>query len=505
MSITPDRLRSVRAAYRRRGDGRTSADIAYAVYVGLLVLLTVAAPWCWGVGLTLAQPNVLSILKGPDADHMLGVMCGCILAGVVVFGAVRGPALLSPFFTLVLAGNDLPRSRTLRRPFMQSAALLTGILMGVALMAGTVLVATGNASAWDAVAFMAAVGCFGVLGSVAWLSGQVLGDKNAAKLSTGLLLSSLFNVAVPSLAVLAPWGWVGRLWLAGSTVNLWALAGLLLVTAATVRLVPKLLNSLTGTALLDQSTRWQVAGVSAFVGDAAAALGSFRAQPRWGRTLPAVTRNHVAARFLIRDFLGALRTPKRFMTGIVFLLLGNFTLVLGSSLLGMPAWLLGGLGGVLCYLAVGVFSDGFRHAGEAASAPPLYKYSNTQLYALHAAFPLVVTFVCSLIVTASVAATGVPVGARALGISVLIVIVRAYDSAKGSLPVSLLSPMPSQFGDISTVAVLVWQADAILISAAAGAALLALISSGSLLAAATLLVGTTLVILAKTKRRIDSL
>ncbi|GAA5229998.1 hypothetical protein [Arthrobacter cryoconiti] len=505
MTFTPDRLRSVRAVYRRRGDGRTRGDITYAVYVGFLALLTVAAPWCWGIGLTLAQPSLLSILTDPNADHMVGVVCGLVLAGLAASGAVRGPALLSPFFTAVLAGNDLPRSRTLRRPFIQSAALLTGILMGVALLASTVPVTTGIASAWNGMAFVAAAGCFGVLGSVTWLSGQVLGDKHAGRLTAGLLIASLFTWTIPTLGVLAPWGWVGRLWMTGSSVNLWVLAGLLLVTAAAAMRVSKLLNSLTGTALMDQSLRWQAAGVSAFVGDAAAAaLGSFRAQPQWGRTWPAATCNHAAVRFFVRDFIGTLRTPKRFMTGIIFLLLGNLTLVLGPSLLGMPAWLLGGMGGGLCYLALGVFSDGFRHAAEAASAPPLYKYSNTQLYALHAVFPLVVTLACSVIVTASVAVTGVPVSAAAVGISVLIVIVRAYDSAKSPLPVSLLTPMPSQFGDMSTVTVLAWQADALLVSLAAGAGLLALTSSGSLLAATTLLAGAALVILATTKRRIRS-
>ncbi|MDD0857291.1 hypothetical protein NHF46_04835 [Arthrobacter alpinus] len=249
---------------------------------------------------------------------MVGVVGGCILAGLAAMGAVRGPALLSPFFTAVLAGNDLPRSRTLRRPFIQSAALLTGMLMGIALLASIVLVASGTATAWNGMTFVAAAGCFGVLGSVAWLSGHVLGDKHAWKLSAGLLIASLFTWTIPTLGVLAPWGWVGLLWMTGSSVNLWALAGLLLVTAAAARRVSKLLNALSGTALMDQSLRWQAAGVSAFVGDAAAALGCFRAQPQWGRTWLAVTLNHVALRFFIRDFIGTLRTPKRFMAGIIF-------------------------------------------------------------------------------------------------------------------------------------------------------------------------------------------
>lgn len=502
MTTSPDRLRSVRSVYRRRGDGRTRGDTTYAIYVGFLVLLTVAAPWGWGIGLTLAKPSVLSILTGPNADHVVGVVDGFVLAGLAAVGAVRGPALLSPFFTAVLAGNDLPRSRTLRRPFIQSAALLTGMLMVIALLASIVLVATGTTTAWNGMAFVAAAGCFGFLGSVTWLSGQVLGDKHAGKLSAGLLAAALFTWAIPTLGVLTPWGWVGRLWMTGSSVNLWALAGLLLVTAAAAMRVSKLLNALSGTALMDQSLRWQAAGISTFVGDAAAALGSFRAQPQWGRTWPAVTRNHVAVRFFIRDFIGTLRTPKRFMTGIIFLLLGNLAMVLGPSLLGMPTWLLGGLGGVFCYLALGVFSDGFRHAAEAASAPPLYKYSNTQLYALHAILPLMVALLCSAVAIA--AAAGIPVSAAPVGVSILVVIVRAYDSAKGPLPVSLLTPTPSLFGDMSTLTVIAWQADALLISLAAGAALLTLASSGSLIAALTLLVGAALVMIATTRRRIQS-
>lgn len=504
MTITPDRLGSVRAVYRRRGDGKTRGDANYAIYVGFLVLLTVAVPWGWGIGLTLANPSVLSILTGPNTGQVVGVVCGFILAGLAATGAVRGPALLSPFFTAVLAGNDLPRSRTLQRPFLQSAALLTVILMGIALLASTVLMATGTVTAWNGVAFVAAAGCFGVLGSVAWLSGQVLGTKHAGKLSAVLLAAALLTWAIPALAILVPWGWVGRLWPLGSIVNLWALAGLLLVTATAAWRVPKLLNSLTGTTLMDQSQRWQAAGVSAFVGDAAAALGSFRAQPQWGRTWQAVTLSQVPVRFFFRDFIGTLRTPKRFLTGFIFLMLGNLAMAVGPNLLGMPAWLLGGVGGGLCYLALGVFSDGFRHAAEAASAPPLYKYSNTQLYALHAILPLALALACSAIAIALVAVIGEPISVAAVGVSALMVVVRAYDSAKGPLPVSLLTPMPSQFGDMSTLTVLAWQADALLISLAAGATLLALTSSGSWLAALTLLAGAGLVILATTRRRIRS-
>ena len=61
----------------------------------------------------------------------------------------------------------------------------------------------------------------------------------------------------------------------------------------------------------------------------------------------------------------------------------------------------------------------------------------------------------------------------------LAVVVRAYDAAKGPLPAILLTSIPSPFGDLSSLNVVIWEADALLIAATAGAAIAALVHSGA--------------------------
>lgn len=503
MTANAERLRTVRTVYRRRGGGRTGGDITYAIYMGVLLLGAVAFPWIRAVALAMAQPAVLQALAAPAAGQVVGAVAGVLLAGLTAAGAMRGPALLSPFFTVALAGNDLPRSSTLLRPFLTAAAALTAVLTGAAMLAGAVLVTTGTAGLWSCVAFVAAVACLGVIGSAAWLAGQVLGPRHSGRLPTLLLAVVALTWCVPALAATTPWGWVGLLWaVGGTTAGFWGLACLLAVAAAAAWSVPVLLDSLTGHALMEQSQRWEAAGTFAMIGDASGALGSFRAQPRWGRTWWAVSHRSVAVRFFVRDLIGSLRTPYRFLSGTGFLMLGSLVVALAPGMSGVPAWLPGSVGAGLCYLALGVFGDGFRHAAQAAATAPLYGCSNGTLYALHSLLPFVVALACGVAGIGFAAAGGLPFSVVAAAVPVCLVAIRAYDSAKGPLPPSLLTPMPTQFGDMSSIAILTWQADALLISLAVGAGALSLLDAGAPLGAAAFLAGAAVVVLAMAWRRI---
>src|SRR5699024_4803014 len=52
---------------------------------------------------------------------------------------------------------------------------------------------------------------------------------------------------------------------------------------------------------------------------------------------------------------------------------------------------------------------------------------------------------------------------------------RARDAAKGPMPLSLMTPIPTPQGDLSVLSVLVWQADALLLAVLAGAVLAGLL------------------------------
>ena len=84
----------------------------------------------------------------------------------------------------------------------------------------------------------------------------------------------------------------------------------------------------------------------------------------------------------------------------------------------------------------------------------------------------------------------------------LVVLIRAYDSAKGPLPVLLLTPVPSPFGDLSSLNVSLWQADALLIAVVVGALGVAAGSPVSLLVLTLLITGLLVVGLRRRLRRL---
>src|SRR5699024_6273432 len=130
----------------------------------------------------------------------------------------------------------------------------------------------------------------------------------------------------------------------------------------------------------------------------------------------------------------------------------------------IPEWIPAAVGAGISYAALGVFTDGLRHAAETAAAPPLYRYSTAGLYGLHAILPALWAIACTLI-GASLAPAGTSLGlVISMGsLALFVVAARVYDSAKGPLPPVLLTPISTPAGDLSGLLVIAWQADALLI------------------------------------------
>ncbi|WP_416405544.1 hypothetical protein [Arthrobacter sp. LFS091] len=150
------------------------------------------------------------------------------------------------------------------------------------------------------------------------------------------------------------------------------------------------------------------------------------------------------------------------------------------------AWLPAAVGSVAVFFSLGVFSDGFRHAAESIAAPPIYGYAPFRMYALHSAFPVVWSMVCAGAACAAVAViTGgafTLAGVISLEVVLLTLIgIRIYDSARGPLPPILLTPIPTPFGDLSSLVILTWQLDAILLSAGTAGLLAGALSTGTII------------------------
>ncbi|MBT0773400.1 hypothetical protein KIH74_30925 [Kineosporia sp. J2-2] len=446
------RLRRLRDVHAGRG-GADAPDLVYAGYVVVLLVLFIGVPLLLAAVRALSGDEVAGAVFSAAGERGLRIGVGGFLAAAAACGRVYGPVTPEPFFVTLLVGTDLPRALALRRPFLLATAVAAVPLATAGLVAGLTFLANGVLSGPGLVRFLAVVAAVIVLAAWLWLAGQVLPDRWAWVLPGVVLTLTGTGLLVPAADVPTPWGWAARA-VVGHDGTAWAAAVLLVVTAgAAVVTVPVLLSATSGPRLRADAERRQITRTAAFSGEITVALDVYRARPGLGRTWRAVRGRPAPVRFLVRDLVAGARTPVRFSVGCL-------TLVVGLGLTAhAPGLLVAGAGSGLVYLALGVFSDGFRHAAQAGAGPPLYGVGVAELFVVHSLLPLT-----ALLVTAvAVGGTGV------VAAGLLLVAVRAYDSAKGPLPPILLTPVASPAGDLSSLNVLIWQADAALISVFCGA------------------------------------
>ncbi|MEV8254813.1 hypothetical protein AB0O95_12710 [Rhodoglobus sp. NPDC076762] len=458
-------LRRVRQLRRDR-QAQSESDLNYTIYAVVLVLLIVGVPVIRMAVLGLASPPVVSLLENAASPAVLAAATGLLISALLVLGRMRGPALMDPFRSAVVAGNHLPRRHTLRRPFIISAAQLVGLLVVVALVLSSALVVAGTTTALAVVTFVAATVLVGILAAIAWLAGQSLSTRTSTQVAGAVALVSLAGAVIPAGLLVTPWGWFALLYPSSELAAWPALVGLTIAVIAASLAVPRLLDGIRGPELSAQARRWTSAGTFTASADFAGALAQFRALPTTGRRWRAVRNGPVAVVVFGRDLVGSLRTPERFITAALALLVAGFLLASPSVVPAAVAWMTALLGGIIAFLALGVWSDGFRHAADTAAGLPLYGFGAAKEFALHATLPVAGV----LVFGGAGALTAIAVGAspvsvvEALVFALLVVTVRILNATKGQMPLELLTPIPTPAGDFSGALVMMWQADALLLT-----------------------------------------
>lgn len=502
-----DRIGGTRRLYADRGGSRTQGDTAYLAYLVVLVLAMVVIPFLIGVARILARPEILPALQSPSSEQVVLAVSGVLLAAVTVVGMHRGPAHLPPVLVGTLAATDLPRSRTLLRPFATAATGLTVLFTVAGGVVATVLATEGTTDVMGALAFTGASACLGVIAAAAWLAGQRVGPRHGWLLTASVLAATVLTLWFPALALITPWGWVAEVWPPTTMGEPWALLPLALVALVCIERVPRLLDRVRGPLLLRQSRQWEIVGIAAYTGDLSSALATFRSVPHLGRTWRAVPGVQAIVQYAVRDLVGAARTPVRAVSGLIFLTVGGFLSAVALAGTALPAWLLMSLAAVATFAALGTLTDGFRHAAETRSAPTLFGHTSGQLFVLHALLPTVLAVACALLGGVIAGLTGWPsAGLTGAGLlAALVVAVRAYDSTKGPLPLTLLTPAPSPLGDLSGLMVMVWQADALILAIALGVGLAYLVATAGLLLACGAAVVAVAVVILLTYGRLNNL
>lgn len=449
---------------------RTAGDRGYLVYMVLMVAVVAIAPLARAVWLSATSAGGLELLGSPVAPHATMLVVACLWASALLLGRDRGPALRPPFLTHALAVSALSRSDAFGGALLRAGALVTTSTTIVAGLVAGSLVSGEASTVLGAVLFTGVGTMVGVITTVAWLAGQAF-PRAAVRLALAVFgLGALTPVATP-LQSLTPWGWVGLAYPGGDSP--FAPVALFAVTVVLVTVVPALMSRLSLAELMAQAARWDAASAHATGMDFSAAAGLYQGRPHLGRHLRATRpMARLPVTFLVRDMIGATRTPGRLVVSVLALA-GAGALMTFAFAPTMPAWLLGAAAGLVVFAGLGPLTDGIRHAASVVGDLPLYGIDDRQLLANHAIFPLtaVVLVMLAAVVVCSICAGTGPAAPllSSLALGMLALAARVGNALKGPIPPSLLTPIPTPAGDLGAAVRMAWALDGLLFAALAGA------------------------------------
>lgn len=464
------RFRGAIAVWRSR-DVRTAGDRGYLVYLVFAVALVAVAPVARAVWLSATSADGLALFGSATAPGATVIVAAALWAGGMLIGRDRGPALLPPFLTHALATSDLPRSRAFRGPVLRAGGLVTAVTTIFAGLVAGSLMSHGLADLFNVITFTVTGTMVGVLATVAWLAGQAF-PRAAVPVALGLIALSVVPAFAPALRPFTPWGWVGVAY--PTNGSFYAVAALFAVTVAAVAAVPVLINRIELGVLTSQAVRWDSMTAHAIGMDLGTAVAVYQARPRLGRDIGAIRAvGGMSGTFLVRDAIGAARTPGRLIVAVLALACAG-ALITFAFAPGTPGWLLGATAGMVVFAALGPLTDGVRHAASIASDFPLYGISDERLLANHLLFPLATTMLV-LLAAALVCSVATGFGPAApilssLALGILALAARISNALKGPLPPVLLAPIPTPMGDLGAALRLAWAIDALLLTALVGAA-----------------------------------
>ncbi|WP_413600260.1 hypothetical protein [Curtobacterium sp. Curtsp57] len=461
------RLAAATGVWRDR-QVRDLGDRAYLAYTLVLAALIVGAPIGRTVWLRITTETSSSALTSSAAGTIAGTVVLGIWAAALLIGRSRGPAVAPPFLVHALTGSDLRRRTVFRSRVLTAVSVAVVIGGGIAVFIGLALGSLGLVSAPAVLDFALRGALVGVVAVVCWLIGESF-PRVAGALAVVLLLLAV-AAQVVSAEPFGRWAWVSS---AGPVVA--ADVVLLVLAVAGLVAVPWLLDRIDDATLTAQAANWDVAIAHAVSLDFTSVAESYQALPTVGRRIEGVRRSaRLWVVFVVRDLVGAVRTPARLATGVVTVAGAGAFLVL-AAVAPAGGFLLGALAAVLLYTGVGAFSRGLHHAAQVTTDLPLYGVGDGRLLLVHSIVPtgatLLLTGGTAIVLGAVVAPASVPVLVWG-GIALPIVVVAAHlsNALRGPAPLFLMTPAPSAVGDPMPVIRVLWAMDAPVLAVLAGVA-----------------------------------
>ncbi|MBZ6255105.1 hypothetical protein KVH22_05935 [Streptomyces olivaceus] len=459
-----DRVRAVWHRYSRRGDRASAGSRAYTAYLVVLFGAFFLAPALHAAGTT---PALLSLSSPGAATSVSCAFTVTLCWSAQLAGRFWGPLVLQPFVLHVFTSTDLPPTAYLggaaRRRLMYAGTALLLASCAAAYLTTGLFDDLGTAPPAVAVAAGA-----GALGAVAWLWGQVRTPRDNLVLASAAgataLLVTLTGHRIPDAGA-------GALWL----VAVAAAATAVVLARAAFRS----LRTVDLARLARESSRASQAQTYVLTGTLHHALDLYRPEPR-GFTSALFRPDGRLRGHLAQGAVRALRTPGRTSAAALLLLTGGALLTAGTvGTDGGPALPLWAAGACCVYLGSGRVGETWRGLRDELTLPPLFGGRWRGTLARGLAWPAAAVTAGTLLGGGAAAATRWPqydahpadTALLAAATIVLVLGARFLREMKSNLPLSLLLPVMTPFGDLSGLLVVAWQFDG-LVTAVLGTALL---------------------------------
>ncbi|MBZ6087502.1 hypothetical protein KVH02_04070 [Streptomyces olivaceus] len=447
--------------YSRRGDRASAGSRAYTAYLVVLFGAFFLAPALHAAG---TSPALFSLSAPGAATSVSCAFTVTLCWSAQLAGRFWGPLVLQPFVLHVFTSTDLPPTA-----YLGGAARRRLRYAGTALLLASCAAAYLTTDLFDdlgtvlpAVAVAAGAGA---LGAVAWLWGQVRTPRDNLVLASAAgataLLVTLTGHRIPD----------------AGTGGLWLVAVAAATTAVILaRVAFRSLRTVDLARLARESSRASQAQTYVLTGTLHHALDLYRPEPR-GFTSALFRpdgrlRGHVA-----QGAVRALRTPGRTSAAALLLLTGGALLAAGTA--GGPALPLWAAGACCVYLGSGRVGETWRGLRDELTLPPLFGGRWRGTLARGLAWPAAAVTAGTLPGGGAAAATRWPqydahpadTALLAAATIVLVLGARFLREMKSNLPLSLLLPVMTPFGDLSGLLVVAWQFDG-LVTVVLGTALL---------------------------------
>lgn len=454
--------------WRERKSSGTSGRV-YSIYVAFISLLFLVSPAIYVLQDSVRNPTAYSLFELSNSQPFLPLLTGTIWIAAITIGPWRGPLVLPPFLAYAYTNSAMSLRVSFSRFLIRSTLFVFSFFLCCAL-----LFIWGIEFAFDLSRSSVALWVVAISAVTAWTVGLWLwAQSTTARTRLALLLGVLALLLVSTMttsSVVNPIDWLAVTHpQATPPPGAWGLPAVLTLSLVVIWYGLGRVNS---AEIMSQSTRWDSASALIQSMDLATADSLLQQPPASFLSVDALGTSRYRTLTLIRrDAVGASRGLARSSGSAVVMTLGILGLLYAVNSASYSHFVYGFLS-VLVFLSLKSFTSGFDRVSVSEAGLPIYGMPPSQLIVVFSFVPLFAfTVGVALAFTSGLVLFGPIEGLSLLHVllvGALSIVLRAASSFKGYMPVSLLSPIPTPFGDISVINRFLWSIDGVVMSFGVG-------------------------------------